>query len=108
MNGHDGKELVYGPAIGHRLEDREVAEVGIREHGFQSLQFLRNVVELSNDLEHLVADGPEELFSDCSKVDCQIAEIEEVEDFVHGLNGVVITLQQVFFGKVAVIGEQVR
>ena len=32
MNGHDGEELVYGPRVGKRLEEREVAEVAVYEH----------------------------------------------------------------------------
>ena len=30
VHRHDGEQLVDGPAVGQRLEDREVAEVGVQ------------------------------------------------------------------------------
>src|SRR5258708_9305952 len=36
MDRHNGKELVDGPAIRHGLENRKVAEIGVRKHRLQA------------------------------------------------------------------------
>ena len=54
MDGHDRKELVNGPAVRQRLEQREVAEVAIHEH---RVQIDDDVLVLVAVLHHDLADG---------------------------------------------------
>src|SRR5437764_6873645 len=37
VDGHDGEQLLDGPAVGQALEQRKIAEVGVRHHGVQTL-----------------------------------------------------------------------
>ena len=41
VDRHDREELVDGPAVGHGLEDRVVAEVGVGEHRLQAVRIRR-------------------------------------------------------------------
>ena len=49
VHRHDREELVDGPAVGQRLEEREVAEVAIDERGFD---FGEDVLELVDIVAH--------------------------------------------------------
>src|SRR5262249_16280673 len=106
-NRHDGEELLDRPAVGHRLEDRKIAEVRIRHERFQTVQLFRNIIELANDLEKFAADRPEELFRQSAQFDSQVAKIKEVHRIVDGLHGMVVTLQEILFGKVTVDSEEI-
>ncbi len=55
MNGHDRKQLLDGPAIRHRLEDRKIAEISIGQQGFQSLQLFGNEIHLPYQFQHFAA-----------------------------------------------------
>ena len=107
VDRHDREELLDRPAIGHRLEDREVAEVGVRQQRLQALQLLGHVIQLADDAQELAADGPEEPLGQGAVLDGQVAEVEQAQRLVHRLDGVVVALQDVLLRQVAVDAEQV-
>ncbi len=107
MDRHDREKLLDRPAIGHRLEDRQVAGVGVRQQGFHALELLGHVIQLAHHVQELVAQGPEEPFGQGAVFDGQVAEVEEAHGLVHRLQGVVIAFQVVFLGELAVDSEQV-
>src|SRR5439155_6872612 len=57
--------------------------------------------------QQLAAQGPEELFRHRPKLDCQVTQIEKVQRLVHGLDSVVIALQEILLGKIAINRKQV-
>ena len=65
------------------------------------MQFLRHVIQLAHDAQQLAAQGPKELFCHRPKLDGQVTQIEKVQRLVHGLDSVVIALQEILLGKIA-------
>ena len=107
MNRHDGEELLDRPRVGHRLEEGEVAEVGVGELGFEAFEVITDIVSFLEDLEDFPADAPEEFFGEGAEFEGEVAEVEEVEGFVALLDGVVVDLLEVFLGDFAVGIEEV-
>ena len=95
MDRHHRKELLDRPAVGHRLEEREVAEVGVGERGLEPLQFLRHELQLLRHLGDLPADRPVEVLHGRPLVERQVAAGKQVHRGVERLLRVVIALQQV-------------
>ena len=50
VDRHHREQLLDRPAVGHRLEQREVAEVGVRQRVVEALQILGHVVHLRDEL----------------------------------------------------------
>ena len=54
LDGHDGEELVDGPGVGERLEQREVAEILVCQQFVDVHQFLGNVLKaLGEDVDFM-------------------------------------------------------
>ena len=58
LYGHDGEELVDGPRVGQRLEEREVTEILIGQQLVEVLQFLRHMFERLGDGIDFAAHAP--------------------------------------------------
>ena len=58
VDGHDREQLVDRPAVRQRLEHGEIAEVGIRQDGFQIRQFLGAFLEAPAGIADAGAGGP--------------------------------------------------
>ena len=95
VNRHDRKELLDRPAVGNRLEQREVAEVGVRQRLVEALEILRHVVHRLHQLLKLQADRPVEVLGQRSLLERQIAAREQVHRHVERLLGVVVALERV-------------
>ena len=95
VNRHDGKQLLDRPAVRHALEQREVAEVRVRQHGVQAFQFFRKEIQFARHLLHLAADGPEEVLRNAALIERQIAEAEQIQRGIERLLRIVIGLQQI-------------
>ncbi len=93
MDGHDGKELLHGPAIGHALEKGEVAEVGIGQQAGQALELFGEVVEFLSDIEDLAANGPIEVLGEATLFEREVAEVEEIQSGIERLLRVVVGLE---------------
>ena len=91
----DRKQLVHGPRIGHRLEHREVAEVGIAQRLLETLELLGDVRLAADEHQHLLAGRPEQVLADHAVLEREVAEVEQLEDLVLVLDRVVIALEQV-------------
>ena len=61
VDGHDREKLLDGPTVGNRLEDREIAEVGLGQEGVERVQLFGHLFGLPEQAADLVADGPEEV-----------------------------------------------
>ena len=107
MDGHDREQLVDGPAVGQRLEHREVAEVGVREDGLELLELLGNLVELAREVAHLGAGRPVQPFGEPAMLERQQAQLEHLQHLVARGLRVVIALDQAPLGDRAVGVEQV-
>ncbi len=74
MDGHDGKKLLDGPAIGHALEQRKIAEIGIRQQPFQAFQFFGEIIEFLGKLQDLAANCPVEVLRKAALLQRKIAQ----------------------------------
>ena len=95
MNGHDREELLDRPRIRDRLEQREIAEVGVGERVVEILQILRHVVHVLHELAELVADRPVERLGEAALSQRQVAAVEQVQRHVERLLRVVVALERV-------------
>ena len=95
VNGHHREQLLDRPAVGDRLEQREVAEIGVGQLLVQVLQILRHLGHRQHNLLQLRADRPEQVFRHASLIERQVAAVEEAERHVERLLGVVERLERV-------------
>src|SRR5689334_18804144 len=93
MNRHDRKQLFDGPAIGHALEQRKIAEVGVGEQPFQPFQLFWKIIQLLREFENFAANRPIEVLGKTSLRQGEVTQIEKVQSGVEGLLGVVIGLE---------------
>ena len=52
LDRHNGKELINGPMIGKRLEEREVAKILLGHHFVQLTQFIGRMLEMVRKVYH--------------------------------------------------------
>ena len=107
VDRHDREELVDRPGVGHRLEDRVVAEVRIGEHRFQALELVGHVIELADDLQDLGADAEEQPLGEAAVLQRAVAQVEQAQDAVLADLRVVVVLHEVLFIHARVRVEQV-
>ena len=108
VDRHDREELVDRPGVGHRLEDRVVAEVRVGEHRLQALELVGDVVELADDVQDLRADAEEQPLGQAAVLERAVAEAEQVQHRVLADLGVVVVLHEVLLVHAAVGVEQVH
>ena len=91
---HDGEELVDAPRVGHRLEEREVAEVLVGHLLVELAQLVGDMLLVVCQLGHFMADGPVERLNlrTCLEVDDAVAE--EVERLLANVLGIVPVLEK--------------
>ena len=94
MNRHHREELLDRPAVGNRLEQREVAEIGVRQQLVERLQVFRDFVHALGELVDLLADRPEQVFGVRALFERQVAAAEQVHGHVERLLRVVIGLER--------------
>src|SRR5580658_10154050 len=99
MDRHDGKKLLHGPAIGHALEERKIAEVSIGKKAVETFELLREVIELLAELLDVAADLPIDALRHAALHQGQIAEAEQVQSGIERLLGIVKTFEQVLIGE---------
>jgi hypothetical protein len=107
VDGHQREELLDRPTVGHGLEEREIAEIGIRERCFEAFEILGHDVELLGHRQNPPADDPIEVLGEGPLFEGQVAEAEEVERGIERLLGVVEALEQVLHAQVLVGLHQV-
>ena len=96
VDRHDREELLDRPAVGHRLEQREVAEVGVRQRVVEALQLLGHVVHLLRRACCSFAQIAQNRFSAMAALlERQVAAGEQVQRHVERLLRVVIALERV-------------
>ena len=98
VNRHDREQLLDRPAVGHALEEREIAEVCVRKHGVESFEFFGEEIEFPRQLLNLAANRPEEILGDATLVERQITQAEQVQRGIERLLCVVIGLEQIARG----------
>ena len=79
VDGHDREELLDRPVVGRRLEDGEVAVVGVGQPLLQRLQLVGHVGELAHDAQDLLAAVPEQALDARPGAQVEVAEGEEVD-----------------------------
>ena len=94
----DREQLIDRPRIGHRLEHREVAEVRVAERLLEALELLGHVRHVAREVQHLLARGPEEVLAEHAVLEREVPEVEQLEDLILVLDGVVIALEEVLGG----------
>ena len=89
----DGEQLVDGPRVGQRLEEREVAEILVGQQFIKALQFIWTMFHLLGQVVHLAAYAPVHTFNlgTCAQVDNAVRE--EVERLLTYLLSVVPVFQ---------------
>ena len=107
MDRHHREQLLDRPAVGARLEQREVAEVGVGHRVVEALQVLRHVVHLRDELAQLDENRPVEVLGLAALLERQVAAGEQVERHVERLLRVVEALERVAGGQVLVGLEQI-
>ena len=95
VDGHDGEQLLDGPTIRHALEEREIAEVRVGQHGVQTFELFRKIIQVARHLLNAAADGPEQILRQAALFERQITQAEQIERLVERLLGVVIAFQHV-------------
>ena len=95
MDRHRREELLHRPVVGHRLEEREVAVVGVAELPLEALELVRDVGQVAHDLEDLLAARPEQLLDAGAGLEVQHAEVEGRDRLLLDLEGVVVGLLEV-------------
>ena len=78
-----------------------------RERPLQPLQLLGHLAQVAHDLQHLLADGPEDVLGHHPLRQRQVAEVEELQRLFLVLEGVVVGLEDVLARYLAVGLEQV-
>ena len=107
MDRHHGKELLDRPTVGHRLEQREVAEVGVGQQRVEPFQLFGHELELFGQPLDLATDGPEQVFGRAPLVERKVARREQRHGHVHRLLRVVKALEHVAGGEVLIGIDQV-
>ena len=95
VNRHHRKELLDRPAVRARLEQREVAEVGLGHRVVEALQVLRHVVHERDQLAQLGEDGEVEVLGLAPLLEREVAAAEQVQRHVQRLLRVVKALERV-------------
>ncbi len=95
VNRHHGEQLADGPAVGHRLEQREIAEEGIRQHAIQAGQVVRNFVGFLDQPPDLVADRKEQVLRHDALIEGEVAAAEQVGRHIERLLRIVVGLLDV-------------
>lgn len=91
----DNREyLVDGPGIRKRLEQREIAEILVRQHFGDFLQFVRSVLCCFRHGIYLAGYGPEQPFHLCSGTEINQSQIEKSQCIFPALNGIVPRFEQ--------------
>ena len=80
-NRHDGEELVNPPRVGHRLEEREVAEVFVGHLLIQLAQFFGSMLLMVHQFRYFTRNRPVETLNLCTRFEVDNAVAEEVERF---------------------------
>ena len=102
MNGHHRKQLLDGPAVGDRLKQREVAEIGVRQRLVEVLQIFRHLVHRLHQLLQLHADRPVQVLGLRPLHEREVACRKQVDRHIERLLRVVIALERVFRVQVRV------
>ena len=89
----DREELLQGPVVEERLEDREIAHVLVGEERRQVVELLGLVAGLLALLGDLLADLPEDLLGRRAVLEVEVAQVEERKRLVLLLEGVVEALE---------------
>ncbi len=95
VDRHHREQLLDRPAVRARLEQREVAEVGVGHRVVEALQILRHVVHLRDQLAQLDEDRPVEVLGLAALLERQVAAAEQVQRHVERLLRVVVALERV-------------
>ena len=95
VNRHHREQLLDGPAVGNRLEEREVAEVGVRQLFVERLQILRHFFERRDDAPEFEENRPEQVLGQAALLERQVAGVEQAERHVHRLLGIMEGFQRV-------------
>ena len=82
LNRDDGEELVDGPEVGQRLEQREVAEVFVGQELGQRGEVLGHTFQAVGDVVHLAGDTPIKSLDFGPRFQVEQAEAEQVEGFL--------------------------
>jgi hypothetical protein len=81
--------------VGHRLEHREVAVVGVGERLLEILELLGHLRQLAHDAQQLLAAGLEELLDARARAQVEVAEREERARLLLQLDEIVPALERV-------------
>jgi hypothetical protein len=57
-----GNKLLHGPTVGHALEQRKIAEIGVGEQAVEAFQLFGEIIELLAQLLDAAADLPVDAF----------------------------------------------
>src|SRR6185436_3292212 len=95
VDRHHREELLDRPAVGDRLEQREVAEIGVRQQLFERLQILRHLRHALAQLVDLFANREIQVFRVGALLQRQVAAAEQVHRHVQRLLRVVVRLERV-------------
>ncbi len=95
MDRHHGKQLLHGPVVRRRLEDREVAVVGVGEALLEVFEIVGDVGKLADDPQDLLAAIPEQPLDARPSAQVEVAEGEQRRGFLLELERVVVRLLDV-------------
>ena len=95
VDRHHREELLHRPVVGRRLEDREVAVVGVAQVLLEVLEVLGHVRQVAHDAQDLVAAVPEQPLDPRADAQVEMAEGEERARLLLQLERVVVRLLDV-------------
>ena len=91
VNGHHRKQLLDGPTVRARLEEREVAEVSVGHRVVEALQIFWHVVHLRDQFAQLHENRPIQVLGLAPLFEREIPAGEQVKRHVERLLRIVIT-----------------
>ena len=107
VDGHDGKQLVYGPDIGQGLEQAEVAVINVGQLFREILQFRRYPRQVRQQRRDTVQNAHADIFRQGSLPQGGLAVVKQFTQLVPVEQGVVIAFLEVLVGYVLLQLEQV-
>ena len=88
-NRDNREQLVDSPAVGQRLEQREIAEILLRQLLRHLAELFGGMLQARSHITHVASYCPEEFLNHGSCVQVEQSEAEEVESLLAYLQGIV-------------------
>ena len=95
MNRHEREQVVHGPNVGSRLEQREVAVIDCTHELFDGVELFGHVLQAAHRLANFLAAAPKQMLGARQIANPEVAKLEKAPGFLECLLRVVPRLLDV-------------